>query len=76
MPAKSICRTKAVGYRRSGAETESHYQRPMPRRVFSVRGDKDVSYGRIMEVMGTISSSGFNKVALVAELPHPDAAQR
>ena len=41
-------------------------------RIF-VRGDKDVSYGRIMEVMGTISSSGFNKVALVAELPHPDA---
>lgn len=40
-------------------------------RIF-VRGDKDVSYGRIMEVMGTISSSGFNKVALVAELPHPD----
>lgn len=40
-------------------------------RIF-VRGDKDVSYGRIMEVMGTISASGFNKVALIAELPHPD----
>lgn len=40
-------------------------------RIF-VRGDKDVSYGRIMEVMGTISAAGFNKVALVAELPHPD----
>ena len=39
-------------------------------RIF-VRGDKSVSYGRIMEVMGTISSSGFNKVALVAELPKP-----
>jgi biopolymer transport protein TolR len=38
-------------------------------RIF-VRGDKAVSYGRIMEVMGTISSAGFNKVALVAELPH------
>lgn len=44
-------------------------------RIF-VRGDKDVSYGRIMEVMGTISASGFNKVALVAALPHPDAAPR
>jgi len=43
-------------------------------RIF-VRGDKSVSYGRIMEVMGTISASGFNKVALVAELPHPDAAR-
>lgn len=40
-------------------------------RIF-VRGDKAVSYGRIMEVMGTISSAGFNKVALVAELPHPE----
>lgn len=44
-------------------------------RIF-VRGDKDVSYGRIMEVMGTISASGFNKVALIAELPHPDGASR
>jgi biopolymer transport protein TolR len=40
-------------------------------RIF-VRGDKGVTYGRIMEVMGAISSSGFNKVALVAELPKPD----
>jgi biopolymer transport protein TolR len=40
-------------------------------RIF-VRGDKGVSYGRVMEVMGTISSAGFNKVALVAELPKPE----
>lgn len=39
-------------------------------RIF-VRGDKSVSYGRIMEVMGTVSAAGFNKVALVAELPRP-----
>ncbi|MER2519116.1 MAG: protein TolR [Bdellovibrionales bacterium] len=39
-------------------------------RIF-VRGDKSVSYGRIMEVMGTVSAAGFNKVALVAELPKP-----
>ena len=39
-------------------------------RIF-VRGDKSVSYGRIMQVMGTISAAGFNKVALVAELPKP-----
>ena len=39
-------------------------------RIF-VRGDKGVAYGRIMEVMGTVSSAGFNKVALVAELPRP-----
>lgn len=37
-------------------------------RIF-VRGDKGVTYGRIMEVMGTVSAAGYNKVALVAELP-------
>ena len=39
-------------------------------RIF-VRGDQSVDYGRIMQVMGTVSSGGFNKVALVAELPSP-----
>ncbi len=36
------------------------------RRIF-VRGDKGVPYGRIMEVMGTITQGGFTKVALLAE---------
>jgi len=36
------------------------------RRIF-VRGDKDLAYGRIMEVMGTITQGGFTKVALLAE---------
>jgi len=40
-------------------------------RIF-VRGDKGVPYGRIMEVMGTISAAGYSKVALVAELPMPE----
>jgi biopolymer transport protein TolR len=35
-------------------------------RIF-VRGDKDVAYGRIIEVMGTITQGGFTKVALLAE---------
>jgi biopolymer transport protein TolR len=34
-----------------------------------VRGDRTIQYGRIMEVMGTVSAAGFNKVALIAELP-------
>jgi len=38
------------------------------RRIF-VRGDKELSYGRIMEVMGTITEGGFGKVALLAEQP-------
>ena len=43
------------------------------RRIF-VRGDKDLAYGRIMQVMGTITEGGFTKVALLAEqtgLPPP-----
>ena len=45
------------------------------RRIF-VRGDKAISYGRVMEVMGTISAGGFSKVALLAEQPagRPPAA--
>ena len=34
-----------------------------------VRGDLNVDYGRIMEVMGTVASAGFAKVALIAEMP-------
>lgn len=37
-------------------------------RIF-VRGDKGVAYGRIMEVMGALTSAGFKRVALVADLP-------
>ena len=38
------------------------------RRIF-VRGDKGIAYGRIMEVMATITQGGFTKVALLAEQP-------
>jgi biopolymer transport protein TolR len=41
-------------------------------RIF-VRGDKGIQYGRIMEVMGIVSSSGFTKVGLVAEQPNAPA---
>ena len=37
-------------------------------RVF-VRADKNLAYGRVMEIMGTISAGGFSKVALVTEAP-------
>ncbi len=45
------------------------------RRIF-VRGDRAISYGRVMEVMGTISAGGFTRVALLAEQPggRPPAA--
>ena len=37
-------------------------------RIF-VRGDADVNYGRIMEIMGVINAAGFRKVALIARQP-------
>ena len=37
-------------------------------RIF-VRGDKAIEYGRIMQVMGTLNSAGFTKVALITEMP-------
>jgi biopolymer transport protein TolR len=41
-----------------------------------VRGDRAISYGRVLEVMGMIGAAGFTKVSLVAELPHDRAARR
>jgi biopolymer transport protein TolR len=34
-----------------------------------VRGDRSIEYGRIMEVMGSVSQAGFKKVSLLANLP-------
>ena len=43
------------------------------RRVF-VRGDRNLAYGRVMQVMATITEGGFTKVALLAEATPPAAA--
>jgi biopolymer transport protein TolR len=48
------------------AKLQAIAQNNPERRIF-VRGDKDLAYGRIMEVMGTITQGGFTKVALLAE---------
>ena len=48
------------------AKLQAIAQNNQDRRIF-VRGDKDLAYGRIMEVMGTITQGGFTKVALLAE---------
>jgi biopolymer transport protein TolR len=37
-------------------------------RIF-LRGDQAIHYGRMMEVMATLHTAGFNKVALLTELP-------
>ena len=35
-------------------------------RIFD-RGDKTINYGRVLEIMGMLSGSGFTKVALISE---------
>lgn len=35
-------------------------------RIF-VRGDKRISYGRLMEIVGVINQAGYNKVAFLTE---------
>ena len=36
-----------------------------------IRGDRAINYGRVMEVMGLLNSSGFTRVALISEVPAP-----
>jgi biopolymer transport protein TolR len=40
-----------------------------------VRGDKEISYGRVLEVMSLISAAGYRKVSLVAQMPKLAAAR-
>ncbi len=37
--------------------------------VMLVRGDRDVPYGKVMEVMGLVGQAGFSKVSLIAQSP-------
>jgi biopolymer transport protein TolR len=37
-----------------------------------IRGDKTIDYGRVMTVMGYINAAGFNRVALITELPQDE----
>lgn len=45
-----------------------------PEAKIYVRGDRNLNYGRIMEVMGTIAAAGFHKVSLIAEFATPSQA--
>ena len=42
-------------------------------RIF-VFGDQAIAYGRIMQVMGAITTAGFTRVALISETPKGQAA--
>ena len=44
-----------------------------PDAVLYVRGDKDINYGRVLEIMSLVSAAGFRKVSLVAEAPRGTA---
>ena len=37
-------------------------------RIF-IRGDQSINYGRVMDVMGTITAAGYRHVALIAKSP-------
>ena len=50
------------------AKLQAASQNDPTRRIF-VRGDEHIDYGRVMQVMGQITSGGFTKVALLAPAP-------
>jgi biopolymer transport protein TolR len=41
-----------------------------------VRGDQAINYGRVMQVMGLLSSAGFAKVGLVTDMPRDRAPRK
>ena len=44
-------------------------------RIF-VRGDKTISYGDVMEVMGAVHRAGFARVALITEFAEPGSGRK
>ena len=52
------------------AKLQAASQNDPNHRIF-VRGDQHIDYGRVMQVMGTITGGGFTHVALLAEQPQP-----
>jgi len=38
-----------------------------PTRIVYVRGDRDIPYGTLMDLLGEVNSAGFAKVSLLAE---------
>jgi len=38
-----------------------------PTRIVYVRGDRDIEYGTLMDLLGEVNSAGFAKVSLLAE---------
>ena len=55
-----------VTYRKMGPKLLAIAKNRTDTRIY-VRGDKNINYGRVLEVMGTLSGAGFSKVALISE---------
>ena len=45
-----------------------------PERIVYVRGDRTISYARLMDTLGVVSNAGFTKVSLLAQEAHPREA--
>jgi biopolymer transport protein TolR len=71
---KIFLQDQAVQLEELVAKLQAIAQNNQDRRIF-VRGDKDLTYGRIMQVMGTITQGGFTKVALLADQPSMQPAK-
>jgi biopolymer transport protein TolR len=71
----TVNRDGAVYLQETGIEIDSLVPRLQaitggnPDAVLYVRGDRAINYGRVLEVMSLVSSAGFRKVSLVAEMP-------
>ena len=71
----TVNRDGAVFLQETGIEVDSLVPRLQaitggnPDAVLYVRGDRAINYGRVLEVMSLVSSAGFRKVSLVAEIP-------
>ena len=55
-----------VGYEKIVAKILAVSKNRTDTRIY-VRGDKTINYGRVLEIMGMLSGSGFTKVALISE---------
>jgi biopolymer transport protein TolR len=47
-----------------------------PDEIIYVRGDKNVNYGRVMEVMGVVSAAGYSKLAFVTDQQFDDPKRK
>ncbi len=76
----TVNRDGAVFLQETGIEVDSLVPRLQaitggnPDAVLYVRGDRAINYGRVLEIMSLVSSAGFRKVSLVAEMPKSSLA--